>query len=940
MPDMGLTKALERAAKQGAREAKVVRPGQVLAEEAAARAKMSPEQVAAAEALAKEARGTGEPRRGRPPKKTAPTIEDTKASAVDADGAEIVPAKIEEPPQPKPLVDQPLETPASSVPADNAPAAIDPTDKLAVQAQALDNAELKNFDLDAEHQPNFDVINTTDDVKALVAEVSQQNAGKIDEARRGTITNEQLQGLAADLDVRSDVVSQILGRETGDVVNAETILAARQVLHASASRLKQLATKVTSGEATGIERVQFARQLQFHNEYQTQFMGARAEAGRALNAFGIPTNMDEGVAHRIDEILQATGGNIDQMAKAIEMAPDVRGVTKIAKAGIMRRSGRAAQTLLNRIFVNGVLSGPLSHITNVMGNGVYQAMNTAEMAIAARLGKFMPGPEHVEVGEAMANLRGTVQATRDAFRLASLTARTGRSLDDIVAFERTASQVGTLQHLPELDKPYLGRVVKIMDAVVDAPTARAMGAEDEFFKTLAYRGSLERQAFLNLRNQVDAGVVKTPDDARRVVQDFMENTPEAAQQEAEEWARDMAFQTPLGPTGQKAQAFLRSVPALTLIAPFIRTPVNIFKSAASRSPLALASSKFWKDVEKGGRSRDMALTKFAMGSATATMVAQMAIDGEITGAGPSQPEARQLWEANGRRPYSVKIGDEWHSYARMEPLASVLGIVADSVEIGAYLNADTPQDDLKSDDQQMNQLAGSIITGIMNNTGNKTFMKGISDFVELLSDPSRNWNSYKNQMGSSLVPYSAAMRSVRNVQDPLLREAWTLRDKMADNVPGYSADLPPRRGLFGELREKNAGSILGVMSPMPESPEKGDYVVSQLQDLMQQTKLVPMTMPSKDVEGMRLNAREYEHLIRIGRRDPVFGDKTLKDQIGEIMDSAEYQRSTPTMRVEVIKDIQSRADKIARAALESEDPEYAARIEAFRAKRNSIRFDQ
>jgi hypothetical protein len=929
MPSFGLNRALEEAAKGAAKRANVVRPGQLAAEAAAAK-KAPVEAVVGVDAAtgAEVVAPAAEPRRGRPPKKTVVAAELPETAVVD------------EPVQPAVLDDLPPETPASTVPADNAPAAVDPTDPLAVKAQALDEAQLDNFDLDADHQPNFDVINTTDDVKALVAEVAQQNAGKIDEARRGTITNEQLHGLASDLDVRSDVIAQILSREAGGVVNAETILAARQVLTASAGRLKQLATKVTRGEATGVERVQFARQLQFHNEYQTQFMGARAEAGRALNAFGIPVGMDEGVAGRIDEILSATGGDIDQMAKMIELAPDVRGVTKIAKAGLARRSGRAAQTLLNRIFVNGVLSGPLSHVTNVVGNALYQTMNAAELATAARLGRFLGAGEHVEVGEAMAGLRGTVQATRDAFRLAALTLRTGRSLDDIVAFERTASQVGTLQHLPELDKPYLGRAIKVMDAVVDAPTARAMGAEDELFKTLAYRGSLERQAFLNLRDQVTAGVVKTPDDARRVVQDFMENTPESAQKEAEEWARDMAFQTPLGPTGQKAQAFLRSVPALTLIAPFIRTPVNIFKSAAARSPLALASPKFWKEVEKGGRARDLALTRFAMGSATAAMVAQMAIDGEITGAGPSNPQAKQLWEANGRRPYSVKIGDTWHSYARMEPLASVLGIAADTVEIGAYLNADTPQEDLKSEDQQMNQLAGSIIVGIMNNTGNKTFMKGISDFVELLSDPSRNWNSYKNQMGSSLVPYSAAMRSMRNVQDPLLREAWTLRDKMADNVPGYSEKLPPRRGIFGDLREKNSGSILGVMSPMPESPEKADHVTRQLQELMNATKLVPVTMPAKDVDGMRLNAREYEHLIRLGRRDPVFGDKTLKEQIGEVMDSSEYQRMTPTMQVEIIKDLQSRADKIAKATLEVEDAEYAARIQAFREKRNSIRLGQ
>ena len=925
MPTFGLDKALRRAAaeaaakkaamkaaaKEGAAAAVVKRPGQAEAEAAIAAAK-APE--AGIEAAAPKA----EPRRGRPPKAEAP---------------------VEEPVQPKPLTDQPIAAPASNVPENNAPAAVDPNDPLAAQAQALDNAELQNFELDADHQPNFDMITTTDDIKSVIAEVSQQNAGKIDEARRGKITHDQLQGLAEDLDVRSDVIAQVLSRESGGAFNAETVLAARQVLNASAGRLKQLAGKVSRGEATGVERVQFARQLQFHNEYQTQFMGARAEAGRALNAFGIPVGMDDKLAGRIDEILTATGGDIDALAKAIDLAPDTKGVTRIAKAGLMRRSGRAAMSLVNRIFVNGILSGPTTHVVNSVGNALYQAMNTAEIATAARLGRFLGPGEHVEVGEAMAALRGTVHATRDAFRVAALTARTGRTLDDVLKYDTVTAD--TLQHLPELDKPYLGRAVQIADAVIDLPTRRVMASQDEFFKTLAYRADLERQAFLHLRDQMAAGVVKTPDDARRVVQDFMENTPEQAQDAAERWARDTSFQTPLGPTGQKAQAFLRSAPVLTLIAPFIKTPVNLLKSAAARSPLALATTKFWKDVEKGGRARDLALTRFAMGSATAAMVATMAIDGEITGAGPSNPEAKMLWEATGKRPYSVNIDGTWHSYARMEPLASVLGIVADTVEIGAYLNADSPQDDLKSDDQQMNQLAGAIITGIMNNTGNKTFMKGISDFVELLSDPTRNWKSYQNQMAVSAgLPYSGALRAMRNVQDPLLREAWTIRDKFADTVPGYSEYLPPRRGLFGDLREKNSGSILGIMSPIPDSPEKGDYVISEVQNLMNETKLVPLTMPGKDIEGMRLNAREYEHLVRLGRRDPVFGDKTLKDQIAETIDSAEYQRMTPTLRVEIIKDLQSRADKVARATLEVEDPEYAARIQAFRDKRNSIRFGE
>ena len=53
-----------------------------------------------------------------------------------------------------------------------------------------------------------------------------------------------------------------------------------------------------------------------------------------------------------------------------------------------------------------------------------------------------------------------------------------------------------------------------------------------------------------------------------------------------------------------------------------------------------------------------------------------------------------------------------------------------------------------------------------------------------------------------------------------------------------------------------------------------------------------------------------------------------------------YQNATPTSRVELIKDIQHRYDQIARAQLELEDPVFAARIAAYRQRRDQLRFGE
>lgn len=948
MADFGLTEAIAKAARKGATGAKVLRPAeqQIIAQEAEAAARKAAATAGPAPAAQtrQAARGKRVPetfaeRTGRRSEQLV--VPETFAERTGRRSEELVVP--EAPPAVQAAdvtpVDKALPPVSETVSAAPAPPPVD----VVSTAERLSKSTLGDFALDETHMPNFDRMSTTDDVKATIASIAEQNKTKIDVARRGTITNDQLSQLAGELDVSQDVVAQVMKRESGGVLNPETILAARQVLVSSAERLKGLADKIVSNSATDMEKLSFARQIQFHNEYQTQFMGARAEAGRSLNAFNIPVGGDATQAARVGELINTMGGDINRVAAAVKAANGVGGITKVVKAGLFIRSLRAGGNYLNRIFVNGILSGPVTHAVNSAGNAIFQAMNAAELGMAARLGRFLPGAEHVQVGEAMANLHGTMGAVKDAYRLAARTVKTGQTLDNVLKYE--TGNVRTTNILPELDKPYLGRLLNIVDSVIDAPTERGLAAEDEFFKTMAYRADIERQAYLHALDQVRSGAVAR-EDAAQTVRNFMENPTPEAQQAAEDWARNTAFQTPLGPTGQAIAMALRKVPAFTLIAPFIRTPVNIFKEAAYRSPVALLAPKFWNDVAKGGRARDLALTRFTIGSATATYVAYLASNGDITGAGPQQPDAKQLWEQNGRRPYSIRIRNPftgnitWHSYARIEPFASIVGATADTVEILSYLGDDV--DTLSDEESQAYQAAGAVVAGIMNNTGNKTFMKGISDFVELTNDPTQNIKAYSNQFASQFVPYGAALKAVRNTQDPYLREAWTVIDKIKDGIPGYSKDLPPRRGLFGELREKNSSSLLGTMSPIPESPEKDDRVYNHLNALMEYTRQVPLTMPDKKVDGLRLTAPEYEHLIRLGRMQPVFdsGKVTLKEKIADVMDSTQYTVAQPMMQVEIIKSLQRQADTIARLKLEQEDPKFAERIAVYRAKKDRLRFGQ
>jgi len=52
------------------------------------------------------------------------------------------------------------------------------------------------------------------------------------------------------------------------------------------------------------------------------------------------------------------------------------------------------------------------------------------------------------------------------------------------------------------------------------------------------------------------------------------------------------------------------------------------------------------------------------------------MSGDLTGRGPSDPQLRKEWLAT-HQPYSIKIGGNWYSYAKVEPLSIPLGLMAD-----------------------------------------------------------------------------------------------------------------------------------------------------------------------------------------------------------------------------------------------------------------------
>jgi len=802
------------------------------------------------------------------------------------------------------------------------------------EAGRVSKLNLGDYALDEPWQTNFDTITTTDDIKAVIADVAEKNAPKIQEARRGVISKEQLKGLAADLDVSEDVVRPVLERESGGVLRPEVILASRQVLNSSAERILSLAKKVNGGKASDMERIAFRRQILFHSEYQTQFMGARAEAGRALAAFGIPVGSDANQLARMRELVEGMHGHdTDRLASVLSNVDSLQGVNRLARQYTQSKLLGTTQEL----FINSILSGPKTHLVNAVGSALFQGMNIAETAVAARLGRFMSGEEHVMAGEASAMIFGSLSSWRDALRLAGKTMRTGTPIDGVNKFEgRTNKAISAENLLPAAKRDgFIGSAVDGLGTFIRLPTERLMAPTDEFFKTIAYRAELSRQAYLHAQRLSAGGKI----DAEKAIVDFMENPPADAKAMAEDYIQYSSFQNPLGPRGQKWQMALQNTPAGFLIAPFVRTPVNIFKAAfAERSPLAVFSAQWRAQVASGGRERDLALARAGMGTATVGLAAAAAASGSITGGGPQNSDARKILEASGWQPYSFRYQDPttgeitYRSYARGEPFSYLLGATADTVELLAYLDYD---DELKSEQEQTNSVIAAITAGVANNTMSKTFMQGVADFSEALSDPQRYMANYLQRTSLALLPYSSFRRQIAQMQDPIVREAWSMADKAraTSGIPGFSEDAPPKRDIFGKEVSYDGGPLLGIMSPFPKDTETTDAVLREVVSVMNETRTVPIAMPGKRVDGLKLSALEYDELVRYSRTEPVFAGRTFHEELARLMGTSLYLLSTPDARVTLIKSVQNMADQQAKLLLEKNNQGFSERLANHRLKK-------
>jgi len=715
------------------------------------------------------------------------------------------------------------------------------------------------------NEVNYNYINSTQDAAGAIARLSQLNRDKIVASRRSTVSWEQTNN-----ETRAELARVLnVGVEKVNVDKAippeELAVQLKVRLHLARGAAEALVIKGRELAALGerASELQVADMLDATNRTSmliSDFLGLRAEVARAQNSLKDRSRVDI---------------NLDQMAKVLETGGGRAGLTDLARVlseadspasalrAVKRHVKRTKFQTVVEVWKASVLSGLTTFEANLLGN-MNMAMSIPERAVTAAVGKISD-----MAGKAWANATGKeyVPETRASFYEAAAVANgmIGGSLAGLKmagavirsrAKERAAQvkaeslRLATIQAraegkeigTPELEarvtelveKPdattavklqeFEAKVQSLQDKIEHAPPAepgtamhvvqtpfRVLSATDALFRTMAEQGEAHALA---TRDALAEGFQHgTKEFNTRVNDILLDPSPERITVIQAAGHRGV-YTTKLGPKGRALQELVKNTP-LEFVVPFIRTPINLMKWSASYLPgvnLFLAADR--AALRSGGVARDQVMARLIIGGAIVSAVTTAVANGNMTGGGYHLDEAsRAARRAAGLQDYSIKLNGKWYSYARIQPIATVVGVAADYQELShAFAGG---KRDL--------EMVGSVVAATGNALISQQYLQGLSNLVNAISDPGRYGGRFMDQYAASLVP--GLIGQTAAAMDPHSREINSIADAVQARIPIWREELlAVRNPITGEpiLPEKS-----WPLSPIKVTIESSDKVLSE-----------------------------------------------------------------------------------------------------------------
>ena len=725
---------------------------------------------------------------------------------------------------------------------------------------------------------NFARINEPEDIQKVMKQMAKQDQPGVEGARRGVRTWEQTK-LSADKQNAWDTLSK---RRAGAPLNAEEAVAARNLWATSADKLSTLAQQAAANPSEA-NLFKFRKMVSTHYAIQREVIAARTETARALNAWKIPSGTDKELARQIDTALESVGGTeltkdlADRIAK-MTMAGMHEGVEKVIEGTVFAKSKDA----FAQAYISGMLTNPATHVANISSNLGVVTQQIYERKVAEWIGATSGEEAVVQAGEAMAMAHGAMTGFGDALRAAGKRWKTGAS--SLGGLDKVDVPKGSLSaETWGVTESHLGAALDFVDSVTQVP-GRMLASGDEFFKSIGYRMEVHAQA---VRQSATEGL--TGDALKKRMAELVEKPPEHIRLAAVDAAMYSTFTQRPAEYPKQLADWIQKFPVMgRLVLPFKNTPINIATYAFERTPLASAVKSFRADIAAGGARANIARARQATGTMIGWSAVDLALSGRLTGSGPKDPAERQAWRRQGFQPYSAKFGDTWLSYNRLDPMGMTFGMGADMAE------AIATADDSVSEDVFAEALT-AMSFGVAKNLVSRTYMQGISEFFDAVSDPDSKGQQFWKRSAGAFVP--AGVAATARALDPEMKSASTIVDKVKSRIPHFSEGVPAYRDLWG--RKVSFRSPVGVMydlfSPVYISEEDPQPIDKEFDRLGFFPSMPARKFSIQGVE-MKLDQKQYSRYTQLAGNEvkSVFG-MTALETMNAIVDGSHPMASVYQM---------------------------------------------
>lgn len=350
-----------------------------------------------------------------------------------------------------------------------------------------------------------------------------------------------------------------------------------------------------------------------------------------------------------------------------------------------------------------------------------------------------------------------------------------------------------------------------------------------------------------------------------------------------------------GSLKQLGKDVIAKIPGGNFVIPFYSTPVQIIGAMMDRSLVGIAADgliapfqgrvpKILKEL-RDPATRVVAKGKLVTAVTTSALAFDMVDQGILTGGGPVDNAQRQAKEATGWRPYSIKVDDVYYSIARLDPIAGMLGLMADMRE--GMMMIDPGKDQLAKDVFNVVQLTinGNIIE--------KSFMTGLSDFLDIFSTKNAGDNAqrYLARIGADITG-PGILRNISDFARPEIVQAHTFWENFSKRwsfLPGI--DNPePFRDILGSPRDSRT-YLGGGFLPIEYSSTTSDIITGEIARLG-----MGIRTESRVKDGVNLKEivsvsgqSAYDRWTQLKGQVKV-GGRTLRDTLSRTIRSRSYRK--------------------------------------------------